>query len=65
MTNAVNICRYTAAKDEESVFAIVLFWPRSGFVTLGAPLIGPETRVSFVGYEAKINVGIQQLYNYR
>lgn len=58
MAKTVNIYRYTAAKDGESVFAIVLFWPSSGFITLGAPLIGPNTKISFLGYEPKVSVRI-------
>jgi len=52
----VHKTRYTASKDQKTVYAIVLFWPEFDQVDLGAPSAGPKTKVSFLGYDGNIDV---------
>ena len=39
------------SKDERTVFAIVLTWPKWGIVNLAAPNVGPETKITVIGYD--------------
>ncbi len=40
----------------DPVYAFVLDWPEDNVVTLGAPTVGPKTKISLLGYPGKINV---------
>ena len=42
--------RYTSSKVKKSVYAVVLFWPERMVLDLGAPLVGSQTKITFLGY---------------
>lgn len=42
---------YTSSKDKKSVYAIVLSWPQRMVLDLGAPQVGSQTEITFLGYD--------------
>jgi hypothetical protein len=58
----LNLCRYTSSKDGKTVYAIVLFWPQSNVLNLGAPEVSSHTNITLIGYDKDVDIDVSSLY---
>ncbi|XP_046650335.1 alpha-L-fucosidase-like [Daphnia pulicaria] len=47
---------YTSSKDGKTVYAIVLFWPQSNVLNLGAPEVSSHTNITLIGYDKDVDI---------
>jgi hypothetical protein len=44
------------------VYAIVLFWPQSNVLNLGAPEVSSHTNITLIGYDKDVDIDVSNLY---